>query len=73
MPLYYFEAEGPGWSDYQDDDGIELQERCRGASLRVLDDSRAEGGLMRAAIAPIHLLVKNWIRKTIFRIAFDQL
>jgi hypothetical protein len=24
VPLYYFETEGPGWSDYQDDDGIEL-------------------------------------------------
>jgi hypothetical protein len=25
VPLYYFEPEGPGWSDYNDDDGIELQ------------------------------------------------
>jgi hypothetical protein len=25
VPLYYFETEGPSWSDYQDDDGIELQ------------------------------------------------
>jgi hypothetical protein len=25
VPLYYFEAEGPGWSDYEDDEGIELQ------------------------------------------------
>ena len=25
VPLYDFETEGPSWSDYQDDDGIELR------------------------------------------------
>jgi uncharacterized protein DUF6894 len=70
VPLYYFETEGPGWSDYEDDEGIELQSDAEAlvyaySMIRELKADYESSGL------PLHLLVKNWIRKTIFRIAFE--
>jgi hypothetical protein len=70
VPLYYFEAEGPGWSDYQDDNGIELQSDAEAlvyaySMIRELKADYEDSG------HPLHLLVKNWIRKIIFRIAFE--
>jgi hypothetical protein len=70
VPLYYFEPEGPGWSDYQDDDGIELPndtEALAYAHLMIRELNADYEGSDR----PSHLLVKNAARKTIFRIAFD--
>jgi hypothetical protein len=70
VPLYYFETEGPGWSDYRDDDGIELQSDAEAlvyaySMIRELKADYEDGD------CPDHLLVKNCARKTIFRIAFE--
>jgi len=70
MPLYYFEAEGPRWSDYRDDDGIELSndaEALAYANTMIRELSAEYDGSHR----PSHLLVKDSARKTIFRIAFE--
>ena len=69
MPLYYFEPEGQGW-DYQDDDGIELQSDAEALAYAysIIGELKAD---YEGSHRPLHLLVKNWIRKTIFRIAFD--
>jgi hypothetical protein len=66
VPFYYFEAEGQGWSDYQDGDGIELQSDTE-ALAYAYSMIRELKATMRAAI----LLAKNCIRKTSFRIAFE--
>jgi hypothetical protein len=70
VPLYYFEAEGPGWSDYQDHDGIELlsDAEARVYAHSMIRELKAD---YEGSDRPLHLLVKNWIRKTIFRIAFE--
>ena len=70
VPLYYFEPEGPGWSDYQDDDGIELQSDAEALvyAHSMIRELKAD---YEDSDCPLHLLVKNWICKTIFRIAFD--
>jgi hypothetical protein len=70
VPLYYFEAEGPGWSDYQDDDGIELLSDAQALvyAYQMIRELEAD---FEGSDRPLHLLVKNWIRKTIFRIAFE--
>ena len=69
MPLYYFETEGPNWSDYQDDDGIELPSDAEALAYAhsMIRELKADLGSDR----PLHLLVKNSARKTIFRIAFE--
>jgi hypothetical protein len=69
VPLYYFEPEGPGWSDYQDEDGIELPndaEALAYANSMILELKEEFKGSDR----PHHLVVKNSDRETIFRIAF---
>ena len=70
MPLYYFETEGPDWSDYQDDDGIELQSDAEALvyAYTMIRELKAD---YQGGDRLLHLLVKNWIRKTIFRIAFE--
>jgi hypothetical protein len=70
VPLYYFETEGPSWSDYQDDDGIELQSDAE-ALVYAYTMIRELTADYEGSDRPLHLLVKNWIRKTIFRIAFE--
>jgi hypothetical protein len=69
VPLYYFEPEGPGWSDYQDD-GIELPSDVKAlayAHAMILELKADYKGSDR----PLHLLIKNSARKTIFRVAFE--
>jgi hypothetical protein len=70
VPLYYFEPDGPSWSDYHDEDGIELPndaEALAYANAMIVElKSEFEGGNR-----PFHLLVKNCARKIIFRIAFE--
>ena len=70
MPLYYFEPEGPGWSDYQDDDGIELMSDAEALAYAytIIRELKAD---RKGSNRPFHLLVKNPARKTIFRIAFE--
>jgi hypothetical protein len=70
VPLYYFEPEGPGWSDYQDDEGIELPsdaEALAYASSMIRELKEDYKGSDRR----FHLLVKDSARKTIFRIPFE--
>ena len=70
MPLYYFEPEGPGWSDYQDDDGIELKSDAEALAYAytIMRELKAD---REGSNRSLHLLVKNGARKTIFRIAFE--
>jgi hypothetical protein len=70
VPLYYFEPEGPGWSDYRDNDGTELQSDIKAlayAHSMILELKTDFKGSDR----PLYLLVKDSARKTIFRIAFE--
>jgi hypothetical protein len=74
VPLYYFEPEGPGWSDYkdEDDDGIELPSDVKAlayAHSMILELKAEFDGSDR----PRYSLVKDSNRKTIFRIAFEEL
>jgi hypothetical protein len=55
----------------EDDDGIELPNHAEALAyaylmIRELKTNNEGGDL------PLHLLVKNWIRKTIFRVAFEE-
>jgi uncharacterized protein DUF6894 len=70
VPLYYFEAEGPGWSDYRDDDGIELLSDAKALAYAhtMIGELKAD---REGSNRPLHLLVKNAARKTVFRIAFE--
>jgi hypothetical protein len=70
VPLYYFETEGPGWSDYEDDEGIELQSDAEALvyAHSLIRELMVE---FQDSDRPLHLLVKNWIRKTIFRVAME--
>jgi len=70
VPLYYFETEGPGWSDYQDDEGIELLSDAEALvyAHSMIGELKVD---FQDSDRPLHLLVKNWIRKTIFRVAFE--
>jgi hypothetical protein len=72
VPLYYFEPEGPAWLDYEDDDGIELPNDAEALAYAYLmiRELKANNGVSDLSF---HLLVKNWIRKTIFRVAFEEL
>jgi hypothetical protein len=72
VPLYYFEAEGPDWSDYQDEDGIELPSDVKASAYAysMILELKAD---YKGSDLPSHLLVKDSARKTIFRIAFDEL
>jgi hypothetical protein len=67
--VYYFEPEGPNWLDYQDDDGIELQSDAEALiyAYQMIRELKADYQVSD----PLHLLVKNWVRKTIFCIAFE--
>jgi uncharacterized protein DUF6894 len=70
VPLYYFEAEGPGWSDYEDDEGIELQSDIKAlayAHSMILEVKTN----VKTTDCPLYLLVKDSTRRTIFRIAFE--
>jgi hypothetical protein len=70
VPLYYFEPEGTGWSDYEDNDGIELPSDIKAlayAHSMILELKADYKGRDR----PVYLLVKDSTRKTIFRIAFE--
>ena len=69
MPLYYFEPEGPGWSDYQDDDGIELagDEQALAYAQSMIRELNAD---YTRSDRPLHLVVKDSARQTIFRVAF---
>ena len=69
VPLYYFEFEGPGWSDYQDEDGTELPSdaqalACAQSMIRELRPD------YKGRDRPLHLIVKDSARNTIFRVAF---
>ena len=70
VPLYYFEPEGPDWWDYQDDDGIELRSDAEALvyAYSILRELKAD---YEDSHRPRHLLVKNSVHKTIFRIAFE--
>ena len=71
MPPYYFEPEGEGWWDYQDDDGIELQSNAEALvyAYSMIQELKAD---YEDSHRPFRfLLVKNCARKTIFRIAFE--
>jgi phage major head subunit gpT-like protein len=70
--MYYFEPEGPGWSDYQDDDGIELKSNAEALAYAytVIRELKAD---REGSSRPTHLLVKNAARKVILRISFEQL
>ena len=70
VPLYYFEAEGPGWSDYQDDEGIELLSDAKALAYAYSMIRELSADYERSD-CPLHLLVKDSARKTIFRIAFE--
>jgi hypothetical protein len=72
VPLYYFEPERPGWSDYQDDDGIELPSDAE-ASAYAYSMIRELSADYEGSDRPLHLLVKDSARKAIFRIAFEWL
>lgn len=72
MTLYYFEPEGTGWSDYRDDDGIELPSDAEALAYAY----SMIGGLKvdyTGSDRPSHLLVKDSDRKTVSRIAFGEL
>ena len=56
MPLYYFELEGPGWSRFEDDEGIELI-----SDIKAL--AYAHSMILES---PRYLLVKDSTRKTFF-------
>ena len=70
MPLYYFEPEGPGWLDFEDEDGIELPSDAKALAYAytIIGELKAD---REGSNRPFHLLVKNAARKTIFRIAFE--
>jgi hypothetical protein len=70
VPLYYFEPEGPSWSDYQDDDGIELPSDAEALAYAysMIRELKAD---YKGSECPVHLLVKDSARKIIFRIAFE--
>jgi len=63
VPLYYFETEGSSWSDYQDDDGIELRSDAQALVY-------AYSIVRESSHHPRHLLVKD-CDSTIFRVAFE--
>jgi hypothetical protein len=65
---YYFEAEGPGWSDYEDDDGIELasDEQALAYAQTMIRELKAD---YKRSDRPPHLVVKDSARQTIFRVA----
>jgi hypothetical protein len=69
VPLYYFEPEGPDWSNYQDDDGIELQSDAEALvyAYSIIRELKSDD---EGDHRPYYLLVKNCARKTIFRIPF---
>lgn len=69
MPLYYFETEGPSWSDYQDDDGIELRSDAEALvyAYSIVRELKAD---YKSSHRPRHLLVKD-CDNTIFRVAFE--
>ena len=70
MPLYYFELEGPGWSQFEDDEGIELISDIKALAYAhsMILELKAD---LEASDRPLYLLVKDSTRKTIFRIAFE--
>jgi hypothetical protein len=70
VPLYYFEPEGPSWSDYHDDDGIELPNDAEALAYgnSMILELKAD---YKGSDRPLYLLVKDGARKTIFRIAFE--
>jgi hypothetical protein len=70
VPLYYFEAEGPGWSDYQDDDGIELPSDAKALAYAYSMIRELNADFERSD-RPLYLLVKDSARRTIFRIALQ--
>ena len=72
MPLYYFEPEGPSWSDYLDDEGIELPSDADALAYAYSMIRELSADYERSD-RPLYLLVKDSARKTIFRIAFEQL
>jgi len=69
VPLYYFELEGPGWSDYRDEDGIELPSDAQALAYAqsMIRELKAD---YRGSDRPLHLVVKDSARNTIFRVAF---
>ena len=69
MPLYYFETEGSSWSDYQDDDGIELRSDAQALvyAYSIVRELKAD---YKSSHHPRHLLVKD-CDSTIFRVAFE--
>jgi hypothetical protein len=69
VPLYYFEPEGTGWSDYQDEDGIELPSDAQALAYArsMIRELKAD---YKGSDRPLHLVVKNSARTTIFRVAF---
>jgi hypothetical protein len=70
--LYFFEAEGPGWSDYEDDEGIELPSDAKALAYAYSVIGELKGDY-EGSDRPLYLLVKDSTRKTIFRIAFEEL
>ena len=71
MPLYYFEPEGPGWSDYRDDDGIELPNDAEALAYAYTMIRELKADYEGSDRPLLHLLVKNSARKIIFRPAFE--
>ena len=69
VPLYYFETEGPSWSDYQDDDGIELRSDAEALvyAYSIVRELKTD---YKSSHRPRHLLVKD-CDNTIFRVAFE--
>jgi hypothetical protein len=69
VPLYYFEFEGPGWSNYQDEDGIELPSDAQALAYAqsMIRELRPD---YKGRDRPLHLIVKDSARNTIFRVAF---
>jgi hypothetical protein len=69
VPLYYFEPEGPNWSDYQDEEGIELPNDAEALAYAYSMIRELKPDL-KGSDRPLHLAVKDAARATIFRIAF---
>ena len=70
VPLYYFEFEGPGWSNYQDEDGIELPSDAQALAYAQSKVRELKADYKRSNRYPLHLVVKDSARNTIFRVAF---
>jgi hypothetical protein len=68
VPTYYFEPEGPDW-DYQDVDGIDLPNDAEALVYghKILRELKVDDQVSQRTD---YLLVKNFARKTIFRIPF---